>query len=59
MKFEVELGTFISVFRTEKYVVEANSQDEAIEKAKDKFFDVCSLDGEPGTITVDGVEPLE
>ena len=39
-KYEVELGGFVSVFRHRKMTVYANNEEEAIDKAMDKWQDV-------------------
>ena len=57
-KYKVELGGFVSVFRSRKITVYADSEAEAIDKATDKWYEVQqrvqgNMCGEP---VIDGVE---
>ena len=41
MKFRVECGSLVTVLRKKTYVIHANSEEEAAQKADDKFRKDC------------------
>lgn len=58
-KYKVQLGSLVTKLMERKFTVSANSEEEAIEKAKNKFIYECSRQRYTevgGTINVDDVE---
>lgn len=58
-KYKVQLGSLVTKLMERKFTVSANSEEEAIEKAKNRFIYECSRQRYTevgGTINVDDVE---
>ena len=61
-KYKVQLGSLVTRLMERKFVVSAKSEEEAIEKAKDRFLYECSRQKYTevgGNINVDDVELVE
>ena len=41
MKYRVECGSLVTVLRKRTYTIHANSEEEAAQKAEDKFIQDC------------------
>ena len=58
-KYKVQLGSLVTKLMERNFTVSANSEDEAIEKAKNRFIYECSRQKYTevgGTINVDDIE---
>ena len=61
-KYKVQLGSLVTRLMERKFVVSANSEEEAIKKAKNRFLYECSRQRYTevgGAINVDDVELVE
>ena len=61
MKYKVELGAFVSRLVTRKIIIHADSEEEAIGKAKDKYHEIESNLANGGmvdSVNVDFIEKL-
>lgn len=61
-KYKVHLGSLVTRLMERKIIVSANSEEEAIQKAKDKFYDIAmgqKYTEVGGTINVDDIELME
>lgn len=59
-KYRVECGAFVTVFRSRVFTVSANSEEEAEEKAKDRFYNVGRVSGwDVDSVEIDDVEEIE
>ena len=60
-KYKVELGSLVTKLRSRTFTVSADSEDEAIEKAKKRFLYECNRQVYTecgGTINVDNIEEV-
>ena len=59
MKFRVECGSLVTVLRKRTYIIHANSEEEAAQKADDKFRQDChnakSYIDCGGTVEIDSI----
>lgn len=61
-KYSVECGSLVTKLMTRNFVVSAKSEEEAIEKARNKFLYECSRQKYTecgGTINIDNIEQIE
>jgi hypothetical protein len=59
MKYKVLCGAFVEYLRFRQIIVSANSQEEAEEKARDKFEKIFKNSANVGTVSIDSCEQLE
>ena len=62
-KYKIQCGALVSKLMQRTFTVSANNEDEAIQKAKDRFDRACSscrtYTEQPATINIDNIEIVE
>lgn len=56
-KYRVQCGALVTVLRKRTFIVHANSEAEAAEKARDSFANICQAAGwDVDSVEIDSVE---